>query len=284
MSRTTQWLLPVFLILACCSCKDQPLTEGLVASLNGDPVTLDQFREYLDESLSPEDEPDTALTGTEPAELDRVRSRLFDIFIDERLLAGEARRRFGKGAESFDRLFSELALEVGEPDPDSVNALVAERSAQFREDRTLLLRALMFSDPALAEEVYGQVRRNRMTFPEAVAAHESTPGQGAPMETSLGALPEEVRAAIGELAAGRVSRPVEVHGIIYLFLVEAWRDAGGPADDSELREEARSELRSRMIQDAAGRLLQKLRKHPKVQIDTARLPFQYVTDTPVQVE
>ncbi|MBD3869152.1 MAG: peptidylprolyl isomerase [Acidobacteria bacterium] len=284
MNRTTQWLLPVLLILACCSCGEQPLTEGLVASLNGDPVTLEQFREYLEESLSPEDEPDTALTGTEPGELDRVRSRLFDIFIDERLLAGEARRRYGKGTDAFDRLFSELALEAGEPDTEAVDALVAERSAEFREDRTLMLRALMLQDPALAERVYDQVRRNRMTFSEAVAAHESTPGQGAPMETTLGSLPEEVRGAIEELKAGRVSRPVEVHGIIYLFLVEAWRDAAGPADGGELREEARAEIRSRMIQDAAGRLLLELRKHPKVRIETERLPFPYVTDTPVQVE
>jgi hypothetical protein len=284
MKRTAQLLLSVLLVLACCACGEQPLAEGLVASLNGDPVTLDQFREYLDESLSPEDDPDTALTGTEPGELDRVRSRLFDVFIDERLLAGEARRRYGKGADAFDRLFAELGTEAGEPDPEAVDNLVAERSAEFREDRTLLLRALMFSDPALAEKVYDQVRRNRMTFPEAVAAYETTPGQGAPMETTLGSLPEEVRSAIEELAAGRVSRPVEVHGIIYLFRVEAWRDTSGPANDGELREEAVAELRSRMIQDAAGKLLEKLRKHPKVRIDTERLPFPYVTEAVVQVE
>jgi hypothetical protein len=284
MNRSTRWLLPVLLLLACCSGKGQPLTEGLVASLNGDPVTLDQFREYLDESLSPEDEPDTALTGTEPEELDRVRSRLFDIFIDEQLLAGEARRRYGDLPEASDRLFGELATQAGEPDPAAVDALVLQRSAEFKEDRILVLRALMVQDRKVADEVYGQIRRKRMTFPEAVAAHVTTPGQGAPMETTLGSLPEEVRGAIEDLAAGGVSRPVEVHGIIYLFQVEAWRDAVGPEDDGELREEVRAELRSRMIQDAAGQLLQELRKHPNVRIATERLPFRYVPDTAVQVE
>ena len=284
MNRSPHWLLPALLVLACCSGRGQPLKEGLVASLNGDPVTLDQFREYLDESLSPEDESDTALTSTDPLELDRVRSRLFDNYIDERLLAGEARRRYGKGAEAFDRLFSQLALEAGEPGEDAVDALVAERSAEFRDDRTLVLRALMFNDPAVAEKVHEQVRRKRMTFPEAVAAHESTPGQGAAMETTLGSLPEAVRSAIEELPAGRVSRPIAVHGAFYLFEVEAWRDAAGPAGGAERREEARAELRSRMIQEAAGRLLVELRNHPKVRIEPERLPFRYVTDEPVQVE
>ncbi len=284
MNRCTQWLLPALLLLGSCSGGDQPLDEGVVASLNGDPVTLDQFLEYLDESHSPEDEPDVALTGTDTEQLDRVRSRLFDIFVDERLLAGEARRRYGKGPDAFDRLFAELAAEAGEPDPAMVDAMVLERSADFREDRTLVLRALMFQDQAVADKVYDQIRRKRMTFPEAVAAHEATPGQGAPMETSLGSLPDEVRGAIEQLVAGRVSRPVEVHGIFYLFQVEAWRDAAGLADDSELREEALAELRSRMIQVATDRLLQELKNHPKVWIETSRLPFRYVPETAVQVE
>lgn len=284
MNRTVRSLLSALLLLTACSSPRPQLDQGQVASLNGDPVTLDQVMEYLNESLSPEDEPDTALRRTEPDELDRVRSRLFDSFIDERLLAGEAQRRYGKEPDAFDRLFGELAAEAGEPDPAAVDALVAERSAEFREDRALVLRALMFQDRAVADQVHDQIMRKRITFSEAVAAHESTPGQGMPMETTLASLPEEVRTAIADLPVGRVSRPVEVHGIIYLFQVEAWRDTAGPADDDAFQEEARAELRSRLIQEATGRMLQELRKHPKVRIETGRLPFRYVPEPVVQVQ
>ncbi len=284
MNRTFRSLLSAALLLAACSGPRPSLAPGQVASLNGDLVTLDQVLEYLDESLSPEDEPDTALNRTDPDELDRVRSRLFDSFIDERLLAGEAERRFGTEPDAFDRLFGELAEEAGEPDPEAVDELVAARSAEFREDRALVLRALMFQDRAVADQVHDQIRRRRMTFPEAVVAHESTPGQGMPMETTLGSLPVEVRTAIADLPVGRVSRPVEVHGIIYLFEVEAWRDSSGPADNGEFQEEARAELRSRMIQEATERLLRELRKQPQVRIETDRLPFRYVPESTVQVQ
>jgi hypothetical protein len=46
MKRSAAWLLFAWLLVSC-SGRGQPLTEGLVASLDGDPVTLEQFREYL---------------------------------------------------------------------------------------------------------------------------------------------------------------------------------------------------------------------------------------------
>ena len=72
--------------------------------------------------------------------------------------------------------------------------------------------------------------------------------------------------------------------MIYLFQVEAWRDNGPGAGGDRIREEVRAELRSRMIQEATGRLLQELKKNPKIRIETGRLPFRYVPETSVQVE
>lgn len=59
-----------------------------VARVGSERISLDDLRRYLDANMV--DEEDAPLDG---ADADRVRSRLFDALVEERLLADEARRR-----------------------------------------------------------------------------------------------------------------------------------------------------------------------------------------------
>jgi len=271
-------LLCLFGVVGCGSFRDEPLADGLVAMLNGRAVTMEEFQEYLEFSMPLEEGQDE-----EPELLDQVRSRIFDDFIDERLLAMEGRARYETDPDPLERLFAEIAREAlleNPVTPEEVRAFLMDRM----DTRALSLRSLMFDDEATANQVYMDVRRDRLTFDEAAAAHETTPGQSAPFGTTLSSLPKEVRQAIGSLNPGWVSSTVEVHGSFYLFVVEEWTTQENYLDDPDWQAEAAAILRSRRIQAATTRMVQELRQKPGIRIDPAHLAFRYVPESPVQVE
>jgi len=76
-------------VLGVAGCGDDDGPGGpTVARVGSERISLDDLRRYLDANML--DDPDAPLEG---ADADRVRSRLFDALIEERLLADEARRR-----------------------------------------------------------------------------------------------------------------------------------------------------------------------------------------------
>ncbi len=270
-------------VVGCGSSVEESLAEGLVASLKGSPVSLVEFQEYLEFSMPSGEEE----LEDEEETLGQVRSRIFDDFIDERLLEMESHVRYDGDPDPLERLFAEIAQEALLKDPvtpEQVQAFLTDRLAQGEGIRALLLRSLMFDVEATAKKIYMNVRRDRMTFEEAAATQETTPGQSAPFSTTLSSLPDEVQEAIGSLKPGWVSTPVEVHGSFYLFVVEEWTTQENSLDDPEWQAEAAAVIRSRRIQAATTRLVRDLRKKTGIVIDPARLPFEYVPESPVQVE
>jgi hypothetical protein len=288
IALTAALLFCFFGAVGCGSSRDKPLDDGQVATLNGRPVTLEEFQVYLEISMPSEEE---ALEQDREV-LDQVQSRVFDDFIDECLLELEGRARFESDPDPLERLFAEIAREAlleNPVTPEEVHAFLNDRMTQVddaegQNSRTLSIRSLMFEVEATAKKVYMDVRRDRVTFDEAAAAHETTPGQSRPFGTTLGSLPEEVRQAINSLKPGWVSPPVEVHGSFYLFVVDEWTTREVSLADPDWQAEAAAILRSRRIQAATARFVQELRKKPGIRIDPSRLAFQYVPESPVQVE
>jgi len=274
-----------------------------VATLDGDPIAVAALERYLDGILSFEDDTDP-LQGED---LDRVKSRLFDTFIEEEILLREAIRRGveiadveiaayleGPGSDEEQRAAAtERSRETARRNLtilklrgavvgvdagvglEEVEAYLEEHRKALEADQQIVLRSLMVGTEANAKRVRREILLGEMAFTEAVGVFGLTPDQGQPMEVSLRDLPQEIRDALEGLSSGEISKPVEFQGKVYLFLVDV-----GPArvEEERLRELAVSELLRLKSQEASDSFMTHLRAQVVVEIHPENLPFHYLPE------
>lgn len=284
------------------ACTDQTFLddESIVAVVAGEPIHLNEVNAYFDANL-------IEVEGEEPSHATaEVKSRLLDALIEERLLAAEAEELgievtaleieayldFG-AVETIDterdpgrthrearrRLMVQKVQEqvLRELDPlsdEEVARHVEEHRDRLLPERRIELRALQLGSSRQAERIYNEIRRRRMTFQEAVIAHERSPGQSGPRRVSWENLSEEVRQALDSLKPGQVSKPIEIYGEVYLFQIGSWLRE--PDDrEVELTRRAREELEAVHRQQALADLIGALRERRPVRILFENLPFDY---------
>jgi foldase protein PrsA len=296
--------LLVLLLLAGCDREPAEPGERVIAYLDDEPIHLSELEEYFETNLLElgDEEPDSK-------EIDQVKSRLLDSFVEERMLLAEAERRgieieaweisaflgldgedgdeeeraavdSGKVKEARGRLMVQKLRELAVRDlPPPNEAEIREYAERHRDrllpERALELRALMFESQDEANRVYGEIRRKRITFNEAVVAYESYPGQGRPQRMAWESLSDEVKSALEDLRPGRVSPPLELGGSFYLFRVESWFNDPEQLE-AELLRKARRELEAVRRNEASATLLRELRATTRVRLRTRNLPFRYV--------
>jgi len=266
--------------------------RDVVAWVGEEPIRQAELEAYLADNLLAVEE-GGSVGETDPA----VASRLLDALVDQKLLLLEAQRT---GIEVTD---VEIAVYVGETDEGSghvaptavdeararqrlmieklqehvlrslpaptaeeVSAWAAGEGARLLPGRPVELRALQLPAFDVARNVREEVRRGRLSFEEAIVAHEPSPGQTVSTRVSRDDLPPDVRQAIEGLETGGISEPVELHGRVYLFEILSWHQ-DPDAVAAEMRVLAR--------QEAQGNLLRELRKRTEVRIRTSNLPFSY---------
>jgi len=273
----------------------------VIADLDDEPLMLDDLERYLSANLLAEEQ-----GSPRPGHQAAVRSRLLDALIDERLLLAEARRlgievtdreveaylgldretdewtvtepRFREGHRRL--MIHKLHEALARRQPAISDAEVArylERAAPGPPSRRLRFRSLMLDSAEQAEQVYRAIARDRMTFDEAVVTHGKYPGQGVPLEVDWDDLWEEHQAVLKELRPGRVSRPIELNGDVYIFRLESWLDAA-PVAEEQRNERARQQLerlhRERLFED----LVRDLRGRTEIRVRIHRLPFEYIPE------
>ena len=302
-SAVTALLVAALCAAGCGSDEVGPRRGGAAATLDGDPIAVVALERYLDGILSFEDDTDP-LQGED---LDRVKSRLFDTFIEEEILLREAIRRGveiadveiaayleGPGSDEEQRAAAtERSRETArrnltilklrgavvgvdaEAGPEEVEAYLEEHRKALEADQQIVLRSLMVGTEANAKRVRREILLGEMAFTEAVGVFGLTPDQGQPMEVSLGDLPQEIRGALEGLSSGEISKPVEFQGNVYLFLVDV-----GPArvEEERLRELAVSELLRLKSQEASDSFMTQLRAQVVVEIHPENLPFHYLPE------
>ena len=311
-------------LVALVACNSQPGDPALraVAHVGQQPLTLQEFEHYLEGNMID----DLQGQGTTNDELDEIKSRLLDAFVEERVLVAEAGRRgitvsddevalyLGVGALEHGDTARSSEPATGEPDAgdednldpvglkevdeavrrltihklhenvlgelppieaEEVERYLEENGDRLQPARQLELRALMLDSLKSAESVYQEIRRKRITFDEAVVKYEKVPGQSLPQRFSWDGLSDEMRQAVDGLKAGRVSRPVELHGLAYLFLVNSWLEDRAQSDN-ELRDRARRELEAARRAGAYARLLEEARRNAPSRLNTRNLAFRYL--------
>jgi len=290
----------LLVLAAACGGARSPAPEtDVVATLDGHPLRLAELVDYLDANLL--DHGDGVWPDDDAL---RVKSRLFDAFLEERLLLAEAERQgiavsdpeveaymaigdeqvvtsASGWAQARRRLLleklEERLVETLPPLDDEEVLQELQRRRRESEPGRVRLRALLIEDAEEADRVYRDIRRGAVTFDEAIVSHGSAPGQGLPLEVDWENLWEEQQQALENLKPGQVSRPVVINGQSYLFQLQARLHAESIIDREEL-EQARRELQRRRGQRALAALLEELRKKTEIRIYFDRLPFRYVPE------
>jgi len=282
--------------LATLSCGESPdPNEVVVASIGGASVSVADLDAYFRSNLI-DDEQDSRDRG----QLDRVKSRLFDAFIDEQLLVDEAHRmgievseeevdadapaaselQRSLGIES-DRLLARrrlllskleeaVARRVPAPTEDDVRAWLADHSGRHATDVRLTIRSRRFDTMREAWDAVRRIRGGVEKFEDAASAGEVA----AAVELDEQAVSPEVRSAVGTLEPGAVSEPVSVYGGVFLFRLEG--RTAGEVDEGTLVSVGREELLRERGRRANEELLRELRATSKVAIYDRRLPFAYL--------
>jgi hypothetical protein len=289
------------LIVACREPAPGDPADTVIVDLGDETLMLDDLLRYFEANLLVEDRP-----ALEPGDQAIVRSRLLDALIDERLLLAQAQRlrievsdREVEAYLGLDRETDEWAVTepmfregqrrlmihklhevLASRQPAVSDAEVTrylDQVAPGPPSRRLRFRSLMLDSAEQAEEVHRAIRRDRMTFDEAVLTHGKYPGQGVPLEVDWDDLWEEHQIALQDLRPGGVSRPIELNGDVYIFRLESWLDAAPDADDRRTQR-ARQRLerlhRARLFED----LVRDLRGRTEIRLRHGRLPFEYIPE------
>lgn len=281
---------------ACVGCGGDP-SKKLVAEVGGKPVTVGAVETYLQANLVSE----PGVDAPSDADLARVKSRLFDDYIDEEVQLREAEKR---GVTVTD---AELADYLGsEHAPDAARRDLARREMTIQKLRESVVRAgvevseadvdawllahagdakpaihgtirtLRFASLPEAERVRKDIVSGKLSVLEASVTYAEAAG-GAPREVELAALPDRIAAAVAQMKPGDVSQPVPWESSVLLLLLDSKDD---PSDaEARLREKARQTIGMERSQSATDEFLGRLRKSTPVTIHEKALPFSYVPES-----
>lgn len=299
MSRRTWAVVAVLSLLVACGSGEAPDDREIVAVVDGRQVTRDAVTAHLDRILTavPDESPEVSAS----AELDRLRSRLLDGYLDEIVLLIEADRRnvviedddirayLGTEAEAADAYAREraerrlriqalralVAGEEGDVTDEEVLDRVERRSDELLPLDSVFVRAVLLPNREAARRLKGEVARGEVTLEHAAAIFGPSPGDGHPVELPLEHIPPVVREVLEPLEIGEVSEPVDYQGKTYLFSLIAW-PVRGLVEPGFLERRAREQLRRERAQASGSRLLEGLRETMGIEIRQENLPFRYL--------
>ena len=166
-------------------------------------------------------------------------------------LKREARRRLLAQLYLEQVLAAEVTVE-----PEDVTARLGRPERHRRRD-FIVYRQIAVGSEKEAKEVYRRVVRGKESF-DAVARELSlTPDRGAIQQVPLAGLPDPVAGVLERLPEGKISRPVKVGDLVYLFEVDARNRESDPG-----RVRQRQEIEQRLLSEA----LETLRRQRLVQL------------------
>jgi hypothetical protein len=295
------------LLLAGCG-RGQPddLSRLVVAEIGEEKLFRGELEAYLEQNLA-----GAGLDSAgEPAELDRVKSRLLDNLVDEKILLAEAERRGVEVSDSELDAWLEGGGGEGLPgtaaaDPDSREA--ARRELKIQKLREAYARAhARVSDeevdsylaahreelepaprPYLRRALFRTLEEAKRAFEaleaepariERLAGSSGRPEAAVPAELALAQAPPSARAVLRRLEPGEPSEPIEVEGGYAIYLLETRPDPERSSPQA-LREIAREALLAERYQAAAEELLRELRARTRVILREENLPFRYVPES-----
>jgi hypothetical protein len=262
--------ISLLLLLALACRRAEPLAPDVAAQIGGQDVRYSEFEEYMKRTADDSD----GVLGSD------VLSQLFDQFLDEKVLVRMAADRkllpAGKGGprEAMDALLAD-GLKKEATDREVAAWYEAHRQEFVRPER-VRLRQILTEDRATAERAAQEIAAGS-DFAEVARRLSRDPSAGTggdQGELSRDNLPPAFADVIFSLEPGEVSKVVPAEYGFHLFQVVQRIPAGVVP-----LEEAREEVRERLRQEQADRLLAELVRQGRTQYNVVvhrrNLPFNY---------
>ena len=263
----------VLLLLALACRKAEPLAPDVAAQIGDQEVRYSEFEEYLERTADDSD----GVLGSD------VLSQLFDQFLEEKILVRIAADRKllpgGPGGhwgprEATDALLGDL--EKSEPTDQEIAAWYEAHRQEFVRPERVRLRQILTEDRASAERALQEIAAGG-DFAELARRLSQDPSAatgGYQGELSRENLPPAFADVIFALKPGEVSKVVPAEYGFHVFQVLEHVPAGAVP-----LAEAREEIRERLRQERADRLLADLvrdgRSQYNVVVHRRNLPFNY---------
>jgi hypothetical protein len=286
----------VLLIATGWSCAPKDPSRLVVAELGDHKVTAAEVQAYIDANLLHEPSPD----APSPADLEQVKSRLLDDYLDEELQLREAvargvvvteqeltdylgadapadpsRRELAHRELMIQKLRESVVRAGVHVDDARVDAWLATHAATTPPPVHGTLRTLRFASFPEAERVRREITSGKLSFMEAGISYADA-SAGGPRDVDLTTLPERLSVVVTQMKPGEVSAPVPFESSVLLFLLEAIDDPGAAL--ARRRERVRSELALGLSQAATDGFLKDLRAKTKIVVHREALPFRYIAD------
>jgi peptidyl-prolyl cis-trans isomerase SurA len=272
--------------------------KTIAAEVGGTRITVAQVNAFFDANLLQPDEAE----APSAKDLNEVKSRLLDDFLDEEILYQEALRRglsvsdaelagyLGADAPkdpearalagrdlTIQKLREKEVLSRVAVDDKEIDAWIAAHAGEAEPPVHGALRVLRFASGAEALRVRNDILAGKLTFERAELAYGGgIPGE--PKDVDLGALPDELASAVRGLKPGEVSEPVPFESSVVLVRLESLDDAA--AGKARLRGRARQEIALSKAEVVSDALLSGLRKTTPIKLHRRALPFTYVAAGP----
>jgi len=288
-----------FALVAASACDRFATDPGkrVVAEVGPRRITVAQLQAYLDATQLQ----DPAAEPLAPRDLARVKSRLFDDFLEGELLLLEAQsrqltvsdaelaayvgteatptpveRELARRDLTIQKLRESVVLEKVRVDDKEIDAWLAAQVPPGEPVLQGTLRTLRLASYPEAARVRQEILSKKLSFAEAELAYGADSLPDAPRDEDLEALPPHISAAVRALKPGSVSAPLPFESSVLLFLLEAATD---PSEStSRRRESARRAIALEKAQAVATALVAELRGKTKVVRHPRELPFVYVAE------
>jgi len=293
--------LACLLILACAlafSCKRKPATPPeVVVRVNERLITLADFKRYLERN-----------TGTDLAQLTpEVSSAMLDQYVEEIVISEHAAThgvevpaekiaaavRTEAGSTVIEKrdqmrrekLFSDIAAEVGEPSEAEVRAYYNDHQSEFRSGEEVRVRQILVNDEQLANQLVDQLRKGA-DFGALSAEHSRAPNAKRGGEIGYvgrGDLPKMFEDVIFRMQPGAVSDVIRTDSSFHIFKVEERRPAG-QLDLQTADPLIRVRVKEDAIRERMAQLVAQARREMQVAVLTRRLPFKYSGSLPLAAD
>ena len=286
-------------ILAAAACDRIATDPGAraVAKVGDRQITAAELQVYLDANQFQ----DPAAEPAPPGDLARVKSRLFDDYLDGELMLQEAQRRrltvpdaelaeyLGQDAPpspalrelarrdlAIQKLRESVVLATVHVKDAEIDAWLAAKNTGREPALQGTLRTLRLASYPEAMRVRQEILAKKLSFAAAGEAYGADSLPDTPRDEDLVALPPAIATAIKGLQPGQVSAPLPFESSVLLFLLEKADDPS--VAESRRREAARRALALEKSQAAADELLAELKSKTVVIRHLKELPFVYVAE------
>jgi parvulin-like peptidyl-prolyl isomerase len=243
-----------------------------------------------------------------PASDAETRSRLFDQFIEERLLLQRAEKeRLSVGDEQVSAYLAGLGgpatqtpPEKDDPalkeqvrrnlliqeykdkvllkdvrvEPSEVESYFKDHPEEFQQARVIVLRQILLEDSKSAKKTLEDLQADPAQFPVLAQRVSLSPDKGQPRPFQEEELPEPVRQAIVDLRPGQISREVEDGGKFRIFQLVDRRE-GKSQTLQEVHAKIEVMLLQRKAEETLRASLDEMRGGTAIRVHRENLPFTY---------